>query len=105
MEIQVKVDRNWVAMSRKCRRFSITVFNHRSSVLMESLKATEEHVRFAKKLIQTIEAQGNTNISAGWSSGFHTLVEKAEQKLVIVLSDGLTNAGMVEPSQLAEMTR
>ncbi len=159
MEIQVKVDRNWVAMSGKCRRFaelklvapksekespplsvafvvdvsssmrgrkiqqtiealkqaishlrpcdwfSITVFNHRSSVLMESLKATEEHVRFAKKLIQTIEAQGNTNISAGWSSGFHTLVEKAEQKLVIVLSDGLTNAGMVEPSQLADMTR
>lgn len=58
-------------------------------------------------IIRSIESGGQTNLSGGWLKG-HELAESARVEgvnRVVLLTDGQANAGITEPSRLADLAR
>jgi Ca-activated chloride channel family protein len=62
----------------------------------------------ARSEIRGLHTLANTNLSAGWLTGVALLEKPADptrRRAVVVLSDGLANAGLVDPRELSEIAR
>ncbi len=82
---------------------SIVLFSSNAQVLREGIKMTDENKRMLSGLIDSIMANGGTNIYDGWLTGAKEVARKlTEQSLnrVLLLTDGENNQGIQDVSQI-----
>ena len=89
-------------------RFSLVVYDDRIDVLAESTPATPEARRRALDELNHVDARGSTNLGEGWLRG----CEQVARSLVdgginrcLLLTDGLANQGITDPSELERHAR
>lgn len=83
-------------------KLSVIVYNNSSQVLVKTIPMTHPDSVIAK--INAVVADGGTNIEGGLVKGYAELVANYDKKAVnklILLSDGMANAGITNPVQLA----
>lgn len=84
-------------------RFSLITFSDQGRVLA-SLAPVRDAAAM-KRLIQGIQPTGGTNLSAGVELGLDQLQDPSAEGIrrVVVLSDGMANIGLTDPSELARL--
>jgi Ca-activated chloride channel homolog len=85
-------------------RFSVVAYDDRIDVIIESAPASEEARRGALARLGTIEARGSTNLGEGWLRGCEQVAAHLTSDGVdrcLLLTDGLANAGITDPDELA----
>jgi Ca-activated chloride channel homolog len=84
-------------------RISVVTFSDAARTIIPlQAAANKEHL---KALIAGIESEGMTNLTAGWMQG-RDEVAKAPGEMprkVLLLTDGQTNTGITEPSQIRQI--
>ncbi len=83
---------------------SIVVYESNVNVLLASTKATNKAQ--INKLIAGIVTAGSTNLSGGLLEGYSQIKESLKDgyvNRVLLLSDGLANAGVVDPTSIKNM--
>ena len=84
-------------------RFAVVAYDHEIDVIAAGRPATGEGKSAADRAIAAIEARGNTNLGGGWLSGAQQVAEAldpAAVNRVLLLTDGLANQGITNPSEL-----
>ena len=86
-------------------RLSIVSFDYQIITHFNNLKMDTEGCNYAKRMISEIYARGNTDLSGGWFEGARCVTEAIDSGdfnngYVIVLSDGMANAGITNPKEL-----
>lgn len=79
-------------------RFSLVVFDDQIDVVTRSTFATAEAKTTAIRALDGIQPRNNTDMCGGWLTGCEQIAEHLEGEAVsraLVLTDGLTNAGIV----------
>ena len=91
---------------RKSDKIAIVGFNHQASVL---LKATEKSkVDRIRKAIDSLAANGGTNLHAGLMLGYKTALQNFDAKRtnrLIFLTDGNANVGQTESTEIARQSK
>ena len=90
-------------MLRPQDRFTLVVYDTAVDVLMRSSMATEDAKREAMQRLNAIRPRGGTDLYAGWMSGASQMLEYLSRESVnrvLLLTDGLANAGITAPSAL-----
>jgi Ca-activated chloride channel family protein len=85
-------------------RLAVVFYDDRIDVVVPSAPATNETVEAAVRAIRDVEARGSTNLCGGWMRGCEqiALVETpGAVSRAILLTDGLANAGVTDPSEIA----
>lgn len=85
-------------------KLSIVVYNNSSQVLMTTVNVNNPDS--VSKIINNVLADGGTNIEAGLVKGYGELAanyDKNALNKLILLSDGMANAGITNPQQLAKI--
>ncbi|MFN3604315.1 MAG: anti-sigma factor antagonist [Leptonema sp. (in: bacteria)] len=93
---------NWLT-----RRDSVGVVAYDTNVeLVQPLTPLTDKFSITKK-IQSITAGSSTNLSGGWLQALKMLRDHEEKsvKRVILLTDGIANAGIVNPSELKKIAK
>ena len=84
-------------------RVAVVFYDDRIDVVVPAAQATPETVRTAIRAIQEVDARGSTDLCGGWMRGCEQ-VAAAEApgavSRVILLTDGLANVGIVDPSEI-----
>jgi Ca-activated chloride channel family protein len=91
-----------VSQLRDTDVLSIVVYDYDAAVLMPA--RTLEDREDVKRLIRGIEPGGSTNLHAGLMLGYHEVLKNFDHdstNRVILLTDGIANEGVTEPSQIA----
>ena len=86
-------------------RFSLVVYDHEIDVLVPSTHATPKARQRAHSILGEIHARGNTDLSTGWLRGCEQVAEHLDPDTVgrvLLLTDGLANAGITGVQQLEE---
>ncbi len=84
-------------------RFTLVVYDTAVDVLSRSTLATEDAKRMALQRLSDIGPRGGTDLYAGWMSAATQMLEHLSREnvnRVLLLTDGLANAGITEPSAL-----
>lgn len=84
--------------------FSLVVFDDRIDVLIPSNYLKKEQ---AIDVIRSIETRGSTDLNGGILEGYSQVMKKyksGQNNKVIVLTDAITNTGVVDPIQLVQGT-
>jgi len=86
-------------------RLSIVSFDYQIITHFNNLKMDTEGCNYAKRMISEIYARGNTDLSGGWFEGARCVTEAIDSGdfnngYVVVLSDGMANAGITNPKEL-----
>lgn len=85
-------------------RFAVVFYDERIDVVAESTAASAEAVEAAIRAIRDVGARGSTDLCGGWLRGCEQ-VGRAESSeavsRVLLLTDGLANAGITDPSEIA----
>lgn len=79
---------------------SIILFNHESWILQPSVCLTKERNKIYEQ-INSIHASGSTNLNDGMLLGYSEAIKNHSENInsrVIILTDGMTNTGIVEPN-------
>src|SRR5581483_11828205 len=91
-----------VSQMRDSDVISITVFDSRAQVLLPASRLTDRD--YVNRLIRSIQPGGATNLYAGLMLGYNE-VEKNYRKgitnRVILLTDGIANQGVTDPTEIA----
>ena len=85
-------------------RLAVVFYDDRIDVVVPSAPATSETVESAVRAIRDVEPRASTNLCGGWMRGCEqvALVETpGAVRRVILLTDGLANAGITDPSEIA----
>lgn len=85
-------------------RFSIVVYDDAIDTVVESTPASAEARRNAMDRLASIDARGSTDLAAGWLRGCEqvaTHLSDAGIDRVLLLTDGLANVGITDPTELA----
>ncbi len=85
-------------------RFSIVCYDDRIDVVVEGTSASREAKTNAIDRLRSIDARGSTDLGGGWLRGAEQVaMGQVAQGVnrVLVLTDGLANVGIVDPSELA----
>ena len=90
-------------------QFSIIGFDHQLSVFSADLQpVTPEVLDNARRFVDTLDADGNTDIGAALQIGLHILQGADEwgdaSQMVVFLTDGLPTAGVTDEGLIASMT-
>lgn len=86
-------------------RFSLVVYDDRIDVLVESTAASEEAKKLALSRLAAVEARGSTNLTEGWLRGCEQVGAALEPEVVgrvLLLTDGLANAGITDPAEIEQ---
>jgi len=86
--------------------FSLVLYDDEASVAIPPTKAKEKDPLV--RLVRSIKPGGGTNLSAGISAGYKLIEKNYHQERInrmLLLSDGLANAGITEPSELLRYIR
>lgn len=89
-------------------KFNLIVFSEQATPLFEGLApATREHVQRAIQHVESLQAQGGTNIYEALRMAFQSLpVERTPAlRAIVFLTDGLPTVGERDPDQILKMTR
>ena len=84
-------------------RFTLVVYDTAVDVLAPSTLATEDAKRMALQRLSDIGPRGGTDLYAGWIIAASQMLEHLSRERVnrvLLLTDGLANAGITEPSAL-----
>jgi Mg-chelatase subunit ChlD len=94
---------------QKSDQISLVTFNSVSEILIENMNVTSKYTEAITHTIDTLEACGGTNLSAGLLN-VKALIERSvlvnqhiSKTGLIILTDGHTNEGMIGPSQLISL--
>lgn len=85
-------------------RFSVVAYDDRIDVVIASTAASDEARRGALAHLATIDARGSTNLGEGWLRGCEQIAGRMTEDGVdrcLLLTDGLANAGIIDPDILA----
>jgi hypothetical protein len=85
-------------------RLAVVFYDDRIDVVVPSAPATVETVEAAIRAIRGVDARGSTDLCGGWMRGCEqvALVETpGAVSRVILLTDGLANAGITDPSEIS----
>lgn len=91
-----------VSQLRETDVLSIVVFDSGAEVLWPAHTLSNKEV--VKQLIRGLEPGSSTNIHAGLMLGYHEALKNYRQGItnrVILLTDGIANQGVTEPSEIA----
>ena len=77
-------------------RFRIITFNQDAREIFPLSAATPENVARAISTVQSLQADGSTNIHAGLKMGLENL-DADRATSIILVTDGVTNTGIVDP--------
>jgi Ca-activated chloride channel family protein len=88
--------------------FAVVVYDDRIDVAVESTPASREAKANAIDRLRSIDARGSTNLSEGWLRGAEQVARTHEHlgaggrsvDRVLLLTDGLANAGITDPAEL-----
>jgi Ca-activated chloride channel family protein len=88
-------------------RLAVVCYDHEVDVLLGCAPASGESKALAAARLNSIDARGNTDLAAGWAKGAAEIAPPAgavgdEISRVLLLSDGLANAGETNADVLAE---
>ena len=84
-------------------RFTLVVYDNVVDTIMNNTLATPDAKRVAMQRLSEIEPRGGTDLYAGWMTAATQMLEQLSRDAVnrvLLLTDGLANAGMTEPSDL-----
>ena len=89
---------------QKTDHLSLVTFNYGSEIMINNTKVTSEYMETFKYAIDTLEAQGGTNLSAGLLN-VKSILENANSAEVsktglIILTDGQVNEGVIKSEEL-----
>ncbi len=86
-------------------RFHIVAFDTNAvKITSDWTPATTENVRQALETLNAIQSSGGTNIYEGLQLGFKSL-EKDRATSVILVTDGVTNEGIVDPAKFYDLMK
>lgn len=91
-------------MLRPEDRFSLVVYDNRVDLLAASSLATPSAIRAALNALSIVAPRGNTDLCSAWMHGCNEVaefVDKERVSRVLLLTDGLANAGITNPRELA----
>ncbi len=91
-------------MLKSSDRFALVAYDHEIDVMVPSTLATDEAVRNAIGLAESLLARGNTDLAGGWLKGCEEIAQHLRAGQVaccLLLSDGLANHGIRDPELLA----
>jgi len=89
-------------------RFSVIVYDDVVETVVESTTASAEARRLATSRLATIEARGSTDLAGGWFRGCEQVASRLGGNgidRVLLLTDGLANVGIKDPTELATHAR
>lgn len=84
-------------------RFSVVVYDNDVDVVAYGATASGDAKRRAHDALASIGPRGNTNLSGGWLRGAEQVAEVLDPEAVnrvLLLTDGLANEGITNPSEL-----
>lgn len=93
-----------IRLLREGDRFSVVFYDSSVDLVVPSASATTEHKREAARLVRDVQARANTDLFGGWLCGAEQVArfqDEAGVSRVILLTDGLANAGLVDPGEIA----
>jgi Ca-activated chloride channel homolog len=88
---------------------AVVVYDNDVDAILESTSASPEAKTLALKRLSAIDARGNTDLSGGWSRGADEAARRISApdapgiSRVLLLTDGLANAGITDHDELARM--
>jgi Ca-activated chloride channel family protein len=85
-------------------RFTLVVYDTEVDTLVPSTLATHEARRLALTRLRDVGPRGGTDLHAGWAAGVGEVATRLAAESVnraLLITDGLANSGIVEPSALA----
>ena len=85
-------------------RFSIVVYDDVVDVVVEGTTASAEARRNAVERLAQVDARGSTDLAGGWLRGCEQVslhLSDAGVDRVLLLTDGLANVGITDPTALA----
>ena len=89
-------------------RFALVAYDDQIDVVTESTDATPEARRRAIDALNRIDARGSTNLGEGWLRGCEQVARRLSEGGVnrcLLLTDGLANQGITDPSELERHAR
>ncbi|WP_394834555.1 VWA domain-containing protein [Pendulispora rubella] len=95
--------RHVLRVLRPSDRVSTVAYHDEVKVLTASQPATAEARARAEAALDTLEADGSTNLSGGWLTGCEQValgLEPAHVGRCLLLTDGLANRGITSPDEL-----
>jgi len=87
---------------------AVVVYNDHVDVLSLSVLMTTANRLALKAALQGVECRGNTCLSGGWLAGCQAVAEVARENSinrVLLLTDGLANAGIIDLEELARQSK
>ncbi len=84
--------------------FSVVIYDNRIEVVQPACAATRDAKRRAVSRLRQVSPRGTTNLSEGWLVGCGQVAEHLTSSRIgrcLVLTDGLANVGITDPSTLA----
>lgn len=91
---------------------SLATFSVGAKTIIKQQLATTEGIAHARAQIDALRTEGNTNLSAGILAGLQCLDDVSaasstvvRKQVMLLLTDGEANAGLVEPSQLTTIVK
>ncbi len=89
-------------------RLSLVAYDDNVEVATPLTKMTKEGKQLSRAALSQIKDRGSTNLSGGLFQGLQVLKDRTEGKneisSVLLLTDGLANVGITDPSQLVSQT-
>lgn len=85
-------------------RFAVVTYDDRIETVVGSCLATAANKTKALLRLQEVDARGSTDLHGGWTAGADALKQHAAAEGVnraLLLTDGLANIGVTEPTALA----
>jgi Ca-activated chloride channel family protein len=85
-------------------RFAVVFYDERIDVVAESTAASAQAVEAAARAIRDVGARGSTDLCGGWLRGCEQVGRAESSEAVsraLLLTDGLANAGVTDPSEIA----
>jgi len=89
---------------QKTDYLSLVTFNFGSEIVIDNMKVTSEYIETFKYAIDTLNAEGGTNLSSGLLN-VKSILERADHTQVsktglIILTDGQVNEGVIKSEEL-----
>ena len=87
-------------------RFALIAYSDHVQQVTALKPVTADHAKQIQVLVSGINAGGGTNLGAGLQTGINVMLtapEKGNARKVILISDGLANKGITDPTRLGRM--
>jgi len=108
LEFVKQAARHVVELLEEKDRVALVDYDDSVRVLFPSQRLDARSRAGLLRMIDTIRSGGSTNLSGGWLTGCRQVAESSQNGSInraLLLTDGLANVGIIEPSELAGHAR